>query len=89
MQYGLPGEEVGIITPLRHQQVLISDQLRMITMPPGHSHPGKLVNTASHCCSIVECNTVDKYQGRDKQCIIVSFVRSNAKGNVSVVLCTN
>ena len=31
----------------------------------------------------VEVNTVDKYQGRDKECIIVSCTRSNPKGNVS------
>lgn len=28
----------------------------------------------------VEVLTIDKYQGRDKQCIIVSFVRSNTQG---------
>lgn len=33
----------------------------------------------------VEVNTVDKYQGRDKECIIVSCTRSNPKGNVSVL----
>ena len=30
-------------------------------------------------------NTVDKYQGRDKDCIIISFVRSNTKKNVRSV----
>lgn len=30
----------------------------------------------------VEVNTVDKYQGRDKSVIIVSFVRSHTDGNV-------
>ena len=36
-------------------------------------------------CSSVEVNTVDKYQGRDKECVVVSCTRSNSKGNVSVV----
>ena len=34
-------------------------------------------------CSGVEVFTVDRYQGRDKPCIIVSFVRSNTTANVS------
>jgi len=32
----------------------------------------------------VEVHTIDKYQGRDKECVIVSLVRSNPNGNVSV-----
>lgn len=35
--------------------------------------------------SSVEVNTVDKYQGRDKSVIIVSFVRSSLEANVSKV----
>lgn len=35
----------------------------------------------------VEVNTVDRYQGRDKSLIVLSFVRSTAEeGNVSVSL---
>uniref|UniRef100_A0A8C8M6F2 DNA replication ATP-dependent helicase/nuclease n=1 Tax=Oncorhynchus tshawytscha TaxID=74940 RepID=A0A8C8M6F2_ONCTS len=36
--------------------------------------------------SNVEVNTVDKYQGRDKSVIIVSFVRSHPEGNLGELL---
>uniref|UniRef100_A0A8C8R5G7 DNA replication ATP-dependent helicase/nuclease DNA2 n=1 Tax=Pelusios castaneus TaxID=367368 RepID=A0A8C8R5G7_9SAUR len=36
--------------------------------------------------STVEVNTVDKYQGRDKSIIIVSFVRNNNDGNLGTLL---
>ncbi|KAJ8416071.1 hypothetical protein AAFF_G00380930 [Aldrovandia affinis] len=36
--------------------------------------------------SAVEVNTVDKYQGRDKSVIIVSFVRSNMEGNLGELM---
>lgn len=71
LQCGLTGEEIGVITPLRRQTLLIRESLQAIT------------TQATSGCSQVEVNTVDKYQGRDKECIIVSFVRSNKKGNVS------
>ncbi|XP_051779352.1 DNA replication ATP-dependent helicase/nuclease DNA2 [Erpetoichthys calabaricus] len=35
---------------------------------------------------VVEVNTVDKYQGRDKSVIIVSFVRSNSDGHLGELL---
>ena len=36
--------------------------------------------------SAIECNTADKYQGRDKDCIIVSLVRSNLQDNIGDLL---
>ncbi|TSK22614.1 DNA replication ATP-dependent helicase/nuclease DNA2 [Bagarius yarrelli] len=38
------------------------------------------------CFRAVEVNTVDKYQGRDKSVIIVSFVRSHIEGNLGELL---
>ncbi|XP_043912886.1 DNA replication ATP-dependent helicase/nuclease DNA2 [Protopterus annectens] len=42
--------------------------------------------TTSSFFHAVEVNTVDKYQGRDKSVIIVSFVRSNDDGNLGELL---
>ncbi|XP_052154106.1 DNA replication ATP-dependent helicase/nuclease JHS1 isoform X3 [Oryza glaberrima] len=36
-----------------------------------------------HVDASVEVHTIDKYQGRDKECIIVSFVRSNGNSRAS------
>ncbi|XP_007938875.1 DNA replication ATP-dependent helicase/nuclease DNA2 [Orycteropus afer afer] len=48
----------------------------------------KIINDFLTYSSIerVEVNTVDKYQGRDKSIILVSFVRSNKDGNVGELL---
>ncbi|KAH0623512.1 hypothetical protein JD844_006339 [Phrynosoma platyrhinos] len=50
-------------------------QLKVITELMTSSHINK-----------VEVNTVDKYQGRDKSIIIVSFVRSNTDGKLGELL---
>ncbi|KAI9487574.1 MAG: DNA replication factor Dna2-domain-containing protein [Benjaminiella poitrasii] len=34
----------------------------------------------------VEISTIDKYQGRDKDCVLISLVRNNPQGNVSNIL---
>ena len=34
----------------------------------------------------VEVSTIDKYQGRDRDCVIISLVRSNFDGNIGELL---
>ncbi|KAJ3091268.1 Tripartite DNA replication factor [Quaeritorhiza haematococci] len=46
----------------------------------------KILNHGLKRYSSIEVHTVDKYQGRDKPCIIVSLVRSNTKLNVGDLL---
>ena len=38
------------------------------------------------CGRAIDVSTVDKYQGRDKQCIVVSLVRSNAQHDAGQLL---
>lgn len=48
----------------------------------------KVINDllAHSSVGMVEVNTVDRYQGRDKSIIIVSFVRSNEDGTLGELL---
>jgi len=67
---GVSPNNVGIICPFRAQVRLLNDK-------PSLKH----AQTQG-----LEVSTIDKYQGRDKQVIVVSFVRSNVKGRVGRLL---
>ena len=87
LQYGLEAGEIGVITPLRQQQNLIREKLLQDQRGSFSDRIEDQARAETVCdggsCSAVEVNTVDKYQGRDKECIVVSCTRSNPKGNVS------
>ena len=68
---GLQPASLGIISPYRHQLKLISQIF---------------LRDTSGRQDEIEINTVDKYQGRDKSCIIVCLVRSNDHCNVGDLL---
>ncbi|KAH3729904.1 hypothetical protein DPMN_055882 [Dreissena polymorpha] len=61
-QVGISGSEIGVIAPYRGQVLHLREKL-------GQGH---------HQGSSVEVNTVDQYQGRDKDIIIISFVMSSS-----------
>ena len=71
LRAGVPGCSVGVISPYRHQLKLINQLFQKV---PSLAHED------------IEINTVDKYQGRDKHCIVVSLVRSNKNSNVGDLL---
>lgn len=68
---GLQPSSLGIISPYRHQLKLITQVF--------HRDISSKQNE-------IEINTVDKYQGWDKACIIVSLVRSNEHSSVGDLL---
>ena len=61
IEQGLKNEHIGVITPYNAQVSLIKDLLE----------PLQAENNR------IEVSTVDGFQGREKECIIVSMVRSN------------
>ena len=66
IQQGHPRKEVGIITFYGRQLKLIEDQIKPQSFPSLHIRTG----------------TVDRFQGMERQVIIVSMVRNNSQGNV-------
>lgn len=72
---GIKADEVAIISPFRSQVSLISNQLAAVS-----SHGGL------NRLNLVEVSTIDKYQGKDKDVILVSFVRSNEENHVGELL---
>jgi DNA replication ATP-dependent helicase Dna2 len=67
---GLDASAIGVISPFRAQ-------LRILEECP---------DLSSWKNSGLEISTIDRYQGRDKDAIILSFVRSNLKGKVGRLL---
>lgn len=68
---------VGIISPYRSQLGVIKAALQRQLQLQGY---------ATSKADRVEVNTVDRYQGRDKDCIILSLVRSNRSQAVGDLL---
>jgi len=66
---GVAPQDIGIITFYRSQLALIKQCLR-------HFSPSQFSSTGSGNGSQIEAHTADKFQGRDKEVVLVSFVRS-------------
>jgi hypothetical protein len=66
-------KSIGVVTPYSGQVRLIKN---MISTDPG------ILAMASNAVATVEVKSVDGYQGRERDVIIFSAVRSNRRGNV-------
>lgn len=69
---GVPSKSIGVITFYRSQLALLRHDVKAIA--------------GSSAASEVEMHTADKYQGRDKEVIILSCVRSNEMRSVGELL---
>ncbi|CEG48498.1 dna replication helicase dna2 [Plasmopara halstedii] len=74
----VPPDEIAVISPFRSQVALIQQHLKTVcSFQRANRHD--LVHS-------IEVSTIDKYQGKDKSVILVSFVRSNEEKHVGELL---
>lgn len=64
---GMKSEQIGVLAPYRGQVNLIRSLLR----------------SSSSDASEIEVNTVDQYQGRDKEVIICTFTKTKLSGGLN------
>jgi len=67
---GISSSSIGVISPYRNQI----------------KHLYTYIKKELKSLKGLEIHTVDKFQGKDKECIIVSLVRSNKNGNIGMLL---
>lgn len=82
VRLNVPGDNIAIISPYRSQVALINDKIR--TRDKANNRDvggtgGDVGNLNGHKGppTSFECLTIDKAQGRDKEMVIVSLVKSN------------
>lgn len=74
---GVPATEIGVITFYRSQLALLRQTVKAYSSGAGLG----VANVGQ-----VEMHTADKFQGRDKEVVIVSCVRANETGHVGDLL---
>jgi DNA replication ATP-dependent helicase Dna2 len=85
LSLGVPAGEVGVIAFYRSQLALLRQSLASAhTQTQSSELAGPPV--CGQGCAGVELHTADKFQGRDKEVVIVSCVRSNENGTVGDLL---
>lgn len=75
MEQGVAAGGIAIIAPYAAQVRYFRDQLE--SLPQGDG-----TNCANRANGVVEVDTVDGFQGREKEAIIISTVRSNETGEI-------
>lgn len=81
LSLGVPASEIGIIAFYRSQLALLRTSLSTQSQTQASSH-----TTLPAAAAAVELHTADRFQGRDKEVVLVSCVRSNEARSVGELL---
>lgn len=83
---GILADEIGVIAFYRSQLALLRQSLASAHTLTQSSELGRAAGVAAGAGAGVELHTADKFQGRDKEVVLVSCVRSNDSGTVGDLL---
>jgi DNA replication ATP-dependent helicase Dna2 len=83
--------DIGLTSPYKAQVAQLQKQAAAAGGGGGGddgagTSPSAGASSSSSSSAPIEALTIDKYQGRDKPCVILSFVRSNGQGQVGRLL---
>ena len=81
---GIPASDIGVITLYRSQLALLKHSLRRHTTTTNSTLSAATGARAG--AGDVEAHTADKFQGRDKEAVILSLVRSNESNTIGDLL---
>ncbi|KAM7223995.1 hypothetical protein V8F06_000468 [Rhypophila decipiens] len=77
---GVPAEEIGVMTHYRSQLALLKHAVK-------GTLSGTASSTSSHAAAPnIEMHTADRFQGRDKDVVVLSLVRSNEQCSIGELL---
>ncbi|RMZ68897.1 hypothetical protein GMOD_00002785 [Pyrenophora seminiperda CCB06] len=85
LNLGIAADEIGIIAFYRSQLAMLRQSLSSAYTQTQSSELAAPAISGQGCAGI-ELHTADKFQGRDKEVVLVSCVRSNEKGVVGDLL---
>ncbi|CAK7230146.1 DNA replication endonuclease-helicase Dna2 [Sporothrix eucalyptigena] len=75
---GVPASDIGVMTHYRSQLALLRNQLRGIS--------SNAANSSNNGGGVIEMHTADRFQGRDKEVVVLSLVRNNEACNIGDLL---
>lgn len=84
---GVPSDEIGVLTHYRSQLSLLRHAISRIQIPARSGSQQCVGSGNVGLGSGIEMHTADRFQGRDKEVVVVSLVRSNgALGQIGDLL---
>ncbi|CAK7227667.1 DNA replication endonuclease-helicase Dna2 [Sporothrix curviconia] len=72
---GVPASDIGVMTHYRSQLSLLRNSLRGVS--GSSSNTSSSNNNAGGGGGVIEMHTADRFQGRDKEVVVLSLVRNN------------
>lgn len=84
---GVPAEEIGVMTHYRSQLALLKHAVRQTCSSTSSTSSYAMTSTSNNgFIPNIEMHTADRFQGRDKDVVVLSLVRNNEQCSIGELL---